>query len=123
MDYHRVTLTTSPWTFESKVIAKTVALPNLARAATGSSGQCHLPLSNPRLRAIGQINLNFQANKAFQGEPLEITHFAMYWKAMSQFDSHANALTAGSCLLGKYVRLFVVTICLKTTDARLFSFR
>ncbi|KAH0544657.1 hypothetical protein FGG08_001162 [Glutinoglossum americanum] len=94
-------------TFGSKVIAKTVALPNLFRAATSSSGQCCLPLFDPRLRAIGQINFNFQVIKPFQGDPLEITHFATYWKATSQFDSHPNALITGSSLSGEYVRLFV----------------
>ncbi|KAH0565830.1 hypothetical protein GP486_000778 [Trichoglossum hirsutum] len=94
-------------TFGSKVIAKTVALPNLFRALTSSSGQCCLPLFDPRLRAIGQINFNFQVIKPFQGDPLEITHFATYWKATSQFDSHSNALITGSSLSGEYVRLFV----------------
>ncbi|KAI9771256.1 MAG: phosphate system positive regulatory protein pho81 [Geoglossum simile] len=94
-------------TFGSKVIAKTVALPNLFRATTSSSGQCCLPLFDPRLRAIGQINFNFQVIKPFQGDPLEITHFATYWKATSHFDAHPNALITGSSLSGEYVRLFV----------------
>ena len=94
-------------TFGSKVIAKSVALPNIFRALSSSSGHCCLPLFDPRLRAIGQISFNFQVIKPFHGIPLEITQFATYWKATSQFDSHPNALITGSSLSGEYVQLFV----------------
>ena len=94
-------------TFGSKVIAKSVALPNIFSAMTSSSGHCCLPLFDPRLRAIGQISFNFQVIKPFHGIPLEITQFATYWKATSHFDSHPNALITGSSLSGEYVQLFV----------------
>ena len=94
-------------TFGSKVIAKSVALPNLFRAIANSSGQCCLPLFDPRLRAIGQICFNFQVIKHFHGIPLDITHFATYWRAMSQLDSHPSAFITGSSLSGDYVQLFI----------------
>jgi len=94
-------------TFGSKVIAKTVALPNIFSALSSSSGHCCLPLFDPRLRAIGQISFNFQVIKPFHGIPLEITHFATYWKATSQLDSHPSALITGSSLSGEYAQLFV----------------
>ncbi|KAI9849334.1 MAG: phosphate system positive regulatory protein pho81 [Sclerophora amabilis] len=94
-------------TFGSKIIAKTVALSNVFRAVTSSSGHCCLPLFDPRLRAIGQISFNFQVIKPFHGVPLEITDFATYWKATSQLDSHPSALITGSSLSGQYVRIFV----------------
>ena len=94
-------------TFGSKVIAKSVALPNVFRAISSSSGHVCLPLFDPRLRAIGQISFNFQVIKPFHGIPLEITQFATYWKATSQLDTHPAALITGSSLSGDYVRLFV----------------
>ena len=94
-------------TFGSKIIAKSVALPNIFRAVASSSGHCCLPLFDPRLRAIGQISFNFQVIKPFHGIPLEITHFATYWKATSQLDSHPNAFITGSSLSGDYVQIFV----------------
>ena len=94
-------------TFGSKVIAKSVALPNVFRAISSSAGHVCLPLFDPRLRAIGQISFNFQVIKPFHGIPLEITQFATYWKATSQLDTHPTALITGSSLSGDYVRLFV----------------
>ena len=94
-------------TFGSKIIAKTVALPNLFSAVAHSSGQCCLPLFDPRLRAIGQISFNFQVIKPFRGMPLDITHFATYWRATSQLDTHPTAFITGSSLSGDYVQLFV----------------
>ena len=94
-------------TFGSKVIAKSVALPNLFSAIANSYGQCCLPLFDPRLRAIGQISFNFQVIKPFHGIPLDITHFATYWRATSQLDSHPSAFITGSSLSGDYVQLFV----------------
>ncbi|KAI9652243.1 MAG: phosphate system positive regulatory protein pho81, partial [Trizodia sp. TS-e1964] len=94
-------------TFGSKVIAKTAALSHLFRAINSSSGHCCLPLFDPRLRAIGQIGFDFQVIKPFHGVPLEITHFATYWKATSPFDSHPNSLITGSSLSGEFVRLYV----------------
>lgn len=94
-------------TFGSKVIAKTVALSSIFDALEASSGHCCLPLFDPRLRAIGQISFNYQVIKPFPGTPLEITDFATYWKATSQFDFHPTALITGSSLSGEYVRLFV----------------
>lgn len=98
-------------TFGSKVIARTYALSNSFSAVSSSSGHCCLALFDPRLRAIGQISFNFQVIKPFHGIPLEITHFATYWKATRQFDSHPNALITGSSLSGEYVQLFVQLTC------------
>ena len=36
-----------------------------------------------------------------------ITHFATYWRATSQLDTHPNAFITGSSLSGDYVQLFV----------------
>lgn len=94
-------------TFGSKIIAKSVALSNIFSAISSSSGHCCLPLFDPRLRAIGQISFNFQVIKPFHGIPLEITHFATYWKATSQLDSHPNAFITGSSLSGDYMQIFV----------------
>lgn len=94
-------------TFGARVIAKTVALPSIFSALTSSSGYCCLPLFDPRLRAIGQVSFTFQVIKPFHGIPLEITHFATYWKATSQDDDLPAALITGSSLSGEYVRLCV----------------
>ncbi|KAK4940035.1 phosphate system positive regulatory protein pho81 [Elasticomyces elasticus] len=93
-------------TFGSKVIAKSVALPDLFRAIESSSGTCCLPLFDPRLRSVGQIQFNFQVIKPYQGAPLEITQFATYWKATSALDDHSGLVT-GSSLSGDYLRLTV----------------
>ena len=94
-------------TFGSKIIARSVALPSLFTAVLHSSGQCCLPLFDPRLRAIGQISFNFQVIKPFHGIPLDITHFATYWRATSQLDTDPTAFITGSSLSGDYVQLFV----------------
>lgn len=93
-------------TFGSKVIAKTVALPDVFLAEDGVSGSCSLPLFDPRLRAIGEMKFTFQVIKPYYGDPLEITHFATYWKATSALDAENNEVT-GSSLSGDYVQLFV----------------
>ncbi len=94
-------------TFGSKVIAKSVALPSLFTAVAHSSGQCCLPLFDPRLRAIGQLCFKFQVIKPFHGMPLDITHFATYWRATSQLDAHPTGFITGSSLSGDYMQLFV----------------
>ena len=94
-------------TFGSKVIAKSVALPTVFRADRSSAGTCILPLFGPRLRSIGQLRFAYQVIKPYHGEPLEITHFATYWKATSATDSEHNGLVTGSSLSGDYVQLFV----------------
>ena len=94
-------------TFGSKIIARSVGLPSIFSATSSSSGRCCLPLFDPRLRAIGQISFNFQVVKPFHGMPLEITHFATYWKATSQLDSHPGAFITGSSLSGDYAQIFV----------------
>lgn len=94
-------------TFGSKVVAKTVALPDMFTAGNRSSGSCCLPLFDPRLRPIGEMRFNFQVVKPYYGEPLEITHFATYWKATSALDSDHNGQITGSSLSGDYVQLFV----------------
>lgn len=93
-------------TFGSKVIAKSVALPDIFRAIESSSGVCCLPLFDPRLRAVGQIFFNFHVIKPYSGRPLEITQFATYWKATSALDDHSGLIT-GSSLSGDYLRLCV----------------
>jgi CDK inhibitor PHO81 len=94
-------------TFGSKVIAKSVALPTVFRAEKSSTGSCTLPLFDPRLRSIGQLRFGFQVIKPYHGDPLEITHFATYWKATSALDSEHNGLVTGSSLSGDHVQLFV----------------
>lgn len=94
-------------TFGSKVVAKTVALPDLFTAGNRSSGSCCLPLFDPRLRPIGEIRFSFQVVKPYYGEPLEITHFATYWKATSALDSDHNGQITGSSLSGDYAQLFI----------------
>ncbi|KAL8812627.1 MAG: hypothetical protein Q9200_000886 [Gallowayella weberi] len=94
-------------TFGSKIIARSVGLPSLFSAISSSSGHCCLPLFDPRLRAIGQISFDYQVIKPFHGMPLEITHFATYWKATSQLDTHPSALITGSSLSGDYVQVSV----------------
>ena len=94
-------------TFGSKVIAKSIALPNIFSAGSSSSGHCCLPLFDPRVRAIGQINFNFQVIKPFDGTPLEIAHFATYWIATSQLDTRPNDFITGSSLTGDYARIYV----------------
>lgn len=94
-------------TFGSKIIARSVALPNLFSATTSSLGNCCLPLFDPRLRAIGQISFSYQVIKPFCGMPLEITQFATYWKATSQLDTHPSALITGSSLSGDYAQIYV----------------
>lgn len=93
-------------TFGSKVIAKSVALPDVFQAIKSSSGACCLPLFDPRLRAIGQISFTFQVIKPYAGVPLEITHFATYWKATSALDDRSGLIT-GSSLSGDYLQLAV----------------
>ena len=92
-------------TFGSKFIARAVALPHIFTTADAS--HCTVALFDPRLRAIGRLSFDFQIIRPFQGIPLEIAHFATYWKATSQFDSHPGALITGSSLAGEYIRLYV----------------
>ncbi|KAL9016963.1 MAG: hypothetical protein Q9185_005702 [Variospora sp. 1 TL-2023] len=94
-------------TFGSKIIARSVALPTLFSAISSSCGKSCLPLFDPRLRAIGQISFHYQVIKPFQGMPLEIMHFATYWKATSQLDTQPSALITGSSLSGDYAQIFV----------------
>lgn len=94
-------------TFGSKIIAKSVALPSIFASAEDGFGRCCLPLFDPRLRAIGQTSFEFKVIKPFRGTPLDITHFATYWRATSQLDTHPTALITGSSLSGNSVQLFV----------------
>ncbi|KAK3304257.1 uncharacterized protein B0T15DRAFT_234177 [Chaetomium strumarium] len=101
--------------YGAKVIAKTVALPNTFRALLNSNtGDCCLPLFDPRLRAIGQLTFHAQVIKPFQGKPLEITDFETYWKATSQVDAatmtpamSSSTFVTGSSLSGDFVRIYV----------------
>lgn len=94
-------------TFGSKVIAKTVALPEIFQEEGRSYGHCCLPLFDPRLRAIGELRFNFQVIKPYYGDPLEISHFATYWKATGALDPEHNSQVTGSSLSGDYVQVFV----------------
>lgn len=119
-------------TFGSQIIAKTVALPSVfvqhARdRLVGRMGLCVLPLFDPRLRPIGEIRFRIMVIQPFHGTPLEITHFAPYWKALSSAapergqrdiqDNHNGCDTpsvvpmggpvTGSSLSGDYVQVFV----------------
>lgn len=94
-------------TIGSKVIARGVASSKVFTKPKKSTGQWHLEMFDPRLRAIGRISFDYQVVKPFHGIPLEITHFATYWKATSQLDSQPHTLITGSSLSGEYVRLFV----------------
>ena len=94
-------------TFGSKVIARSAASSRVFTGKASSSGKWHLELFDPRLRAIGRINFRFQVITPFHGIPLEITHFATYWKATSQVENHPSNLITGSSLSGDFLRLFV----------------
>lgn len=94
-------------TFGSKVIARSAASSRVFTGKASSSGMWHLELFDPRLRAIGRINFRYQVVTPFHGIPLEITHFATYWKATSQDDSHPSNLITGSSLSGDFMRLFI----------------
>lgn len=94
-------------TFGSKVIARAAASSRVFTDKGSSSGKWHLELFDPRLRAIGRICFRFQVVTPFHGIPLEITHFATYWKATSQYEDHHSALITGSSLQGDFMRLFV----------------
>ncbi|KAI9686589.1 MAG: phosphate system positive regulatory protein pho81 [Bathelium mastoideum] len=96
-------------TFGSKVIARGVASSRVFTSKASSSGYWHLELFDPRLRVIGRISFNFQVITPYPGIPLEIAHFATYWRATSQFGSHATTLITGSSLSGEYLRLHVQT--------------
>jgi CDK inhibitor PHO81 len=94
-------------TFGSKVIARAAASSRVFTGKNSSSGMWHLELFDPRLRAIGRISFRYQVVTPFHGIPLEITHFATYWKATSQYDNHPSNLITGSSLSGDFMRLFV----------------
>nr|POE82264.1 ankyrin repeat protein nuc-2 [Quercus suber] len=94
-------------TFGSKVIARAAASSRVFTRKMSSSGRWHLEMFDPRLRAIGRINFWYQVVTPFHGMPLEITHFATYWKATSQFENHPSNLITGSSLSGDFMRLFV----------------
>lgn len=94
-------------TFGSKVIARAAASSKVFTSKASSSGIWHLELFDPRLRAIGRIHFRYQVITPFLGIPLEITHFATYWKATSQFENRPTNLITGSSLSGDFLRLFV----------------
>ena len=94
-------------TFGSKVIARAAASSRVFTGRSSSSGRWHLELFDPRLRAIGRISFRYQVVTPFHGIPLEITHFATYWKATSQYENHPSNLITGSSLSGDFLRLFV----------------
>ncbi|QDS76645.1 hypothetical protein FKW77_008109 [Venturia effusa] len=93
-------------TFGARVIARAVASSKVFTGKASSSGEWHLELLDPRLRAIGRISFTYQVITPFCGQPLEITHFATYWKETDQKPHNASLIT-GSSLSGDYVRLFV----------------
>jgi CDK inhibitor PHO81 len=93
-------------TFGARVIARAVASSKVFTGKTSSSGEWHLELLDPRLRAIGRISFTYQVITPFSGQPLEVTHFATYWKETDQ-KPHNSSLITGSSLSGDYVRLYV----------------
>ncbi|KAF2672801.1 ankyrin repeat protein nuc-2 [Microthyrium microscopicum] len=100
-------------TFGARVIARAVASSKVFTAQSGSSGEWHLELLDPRLRAVGRISFSFLVIKPFTGIPLEISHFSTYWRATAQ-DLQAQATSpqiTGSSLSGQYVRLFIQLTC------------
>jgi CDK inhibitor PHO81 len=102
-------------TFGARVIARAVASSKVFTSEGSSSGEWYLELLDPRLRAIGRISFSFQVVKPYTGIPLEISHFATYWKATTQqAETHTSPLITGSSLSGEYVRLFVQLTCDKT---------
>ncbi|SZF03979.1 unnamed protein product [Blumeria hordei] len=98
-------------TYGAKIIAKTVALPNIFHGFESGLGQCCLPLFDLRLRAIGQITFKFQVIKPFQGKPLEMTDFETYWKATSQLGHRPCAFITDSSLSGDYIQVLVQHTC------------
>jgi CDK inhibitor PHO81 len=102
-------------TFGARVIARSIASSKVFTTQAGSSGQWHLELLDPRLRAVGRISFSFLVIKPFTGIPLEISHFATYWKATAQRSiepaQDSSPFITGSSLSGQYVRLFVQLSC------------
>jgi CDK inhibitor PHO81 len=96
-------------TFGARVIARAVASSKVFTSQKASSGQWYLELLDPRLRAVGRLSFSFLVVKPFTGIPLEISHFATYWKATAQQSS--APIVTGSSLSGHYVRLFVQVTC------------
>ena len=95
-------------TFGARVIARAVASSKVFTSQSGSSGQWHIELLDPRLRAVGCISFSFLVIKPFTGIPLEISSFATYWKATGQAaESKTSPFIMGSSLSGDYVRMFV----------------
>lgn len=94
-------------TFGTKVMAKSIALAGVFKGSSIARGQCSLPLFDTRLRAVGQIDLCYQIIHPLQGQSLEITEFATYWKATSHLDTQASTLITGSSLLGAYEQVRV----------------
>lgn len=92
-------------TYGKKVIAKGSVPAEVFRDTRSSSGQHYMSLLDPRLRCVGQMFFHFQVIRPFSGHPLDITPFATYWKATSQFESGPNALVTGSSLSGDYIRV------------------
>lgn len=90
-------------TFGSRIVARTIALSDTFRDRL--SGHCILPLIDSRLRAIGRLSFDFRIIQPYDGIPLEITHFATYWKATSQVNTDSTTLVTGSSLAGEYLRL------------------
>lgn len=90
--------------FGSKIIARTVALPELF---TSDAGHCCLPLYDPRIRAIGHVSFRYQIVRPLVGAAFDMTHFATYWRATSHMDAYPSGFITGSSLSGDYVRLFV----------------
>ena len=94
-------------TFGKRVVAKGSVPPETFRTRLTSSGYHHLALFDPRLRPVGGMSFKFQVIRPFSGVGLDITPFATYWKATSQFDSKPNSLVTGTSLSGSYLRVYV----------------
>ncbi|KAK9478403.1 hypothetical protein V1514DRAFT_74499 [Lipomyces japonicus] len=72
-------------TFGSRIVAKTAALSHHFNAPAGT-GVVTLPLFDLRLQIIGDLTFRFNVIKPYQGIPLEITNFDVYWKSTSQIE-------------------------------------
>lgn len=104
------------YTFGTRIMAKTTALPYLFLDQGTVFGTDHLhklPLFDVRLKTVGEISFQVQTVKPFQGKPLEITKYDTYWKSTSQVEQQprsgvqALSFVTASSLSGSYGRIHV----------------
>lgn len=94
--------------FGTRIMAKTTAMSsyftNYMDRST-NAGQVNLPLFDPYLKSIGELQLDFQIIFPYHGIPLEITKYDTYWKSTS-----AGQCVTSSSLCGKYVTIKLVIL-------------